>query len=166
MGRKSTRENKNIYQLSREAAGLTREEASEQMVYLSDDRIEKIESEKTLPHPDEVMTMAECYKKADLCNYYCSNECPIGQKYVPQLELKNLQQITLEVLNALNTVNNRQARLIEIAVDGKTSSDEKDDFLEIINDLSKIAISAQTLRLWLEHARYQNEDDGEEDYEN
>lgn len=165
MGRKSVRENKNIYQLSRESAGLTREEASEEMVYISDDRIEKIESDKSLPHPDEVMTMSECYKKADLCNYYCSNECPIGQKYVPQLELKNLQQITLEVLNALNTVNNRQARLIEIAVDGKISSDEKDDFLQIINDLSKIAVSAQTLRLWLEHARYQNET-GEQEYEN
>lgn len=165
MGRKSVRENKNIYQLSREAANLTREEASEEMVYISDDRIEKIESDKSLPHPDEVMTMSECYKKADLCNYYCSNECPIGQKYVPQLELKNLQQITLEVLNALNTVNNRQARLIEIAVDGKITNDEKDDFLQIINDLSKIAVSAQTLRLWLEHARYQNET-GEQEYEN
>ena len=41
MGRKSTRENKNIYQCSRENAGLSRQAASEAMVYISADRIEK-----------------------------------------------------------------------------------------------------------------------------
>ena len=43
MGIKSTRENKNIYQISRENAELTREEASELMKFVSADRIEKIE---------------------------------------------------------------------------------------------------------------------------
>ena len=51
MGRKSTRENKNVYQISREAAGLTREAASEVMGYISSDRIEKIEYETSLPQP-------------------------------------------------------------------------------------------------------------------
>lgn len=46
MGRKSTKENKNIYQVSREAASLTRETAAEQLVFVSSDRIEKIEKEK------------------------------------------------------------------------------------------------------------------------
>ena len=82
MGRKSVKENKNIYQLYRENAGLTREKASEAMGIVSETRIEKIESDKTLPYPDEIMAMAECYKTPDLCNYYCSNECPIGKKYV------------------------------------------------------------------------------------
>ena len=44
MGRKSTKENKNIYQISREAVSLTREAASELLEYISADRIEKIES--------------------------------------------------------------------------------------------------------------------------
>ena len=42
MGKKSTKENKNIYQTSREDAGLTREKASELMDFVSADRIEKI----------------------------------------------------------------------------------------------------------------------------
>ena len=58
MGKKSIKENKNIYQLSREKLDLTREKASEQMTYISADRIEKIESEKSLPHPDEILAMA------------------------------------------------------------------------------------------------------------
>ena len=59
MGRKSTRENKNIYQTSREAANLTREGAAEILEFISADRIEKIESEKSLPHPDEILAMAD-----------------------------------------------------------------------------------------------------------
>lgn len=78
MGRKSTKENKNVYQTSREALELTRDKASELLKFMSADRIEKIESEKSLPHPEEILAMAECYKTPSLCNYYCSHECPIG----------------------------------------------------------------------------------------
>ncbi len=47
MGKKSTKENKNIFQLSREEKGLTRAEASESLEFVSESRIEKIESEKS-----------------------------------------------------------------------------------------------------------------------
>ena len=52
MARRSTRENKNIYQTTRENLALTREEASELLVTVSPERIEKIENERTLPYPD------------------------------------------------------------------------------------------------------------------
>ena len=39
MGKRSVRENKNIYQLSRESRELTREAASEALVFLSPERI-------------------------------------------------------------------------------------------------------------------------------
>ena len=42
MGKRSTKENKNVYQLSREAMVLTREAASEVLEYISPERIEKI----------------------------------------------------------------------------------------------------------------------------
>ena len=90
MGRKSTKENKNIYQTSRESCNFTREQAAEFMQFLSSDRIEKIENEKSLPHPDEILAMADCYKNPSLCNYYCSHECPIGQEYVPEVKIKEL----------------------------------------------------------------------------
>ena len=49
MARKSTRENKNIYQRTREGLELTREQASELMVTMSPERIEKIENERSMP---------------------------------------------------------------------------------------------------------------------
>ena len=152
MGKKSIRENKNIYQLSRESLELTRDAASELMEYVSPDRIEKIESEKSLPHPDEVLIMAKAYKAPNLCNYYCSHECPIGQQYVPEVQIKDLSQITLEMLNSLNSVEKAKERIIEITVDGKITEDEADDFIKIKENLDEISRSVDSLSLWLEKA--------------
>lgn len=79
MGRKSIKEDKNIYFKSRENAGMTRETAAEKLQFISADRIERIENERSVPHPDEVLAMADAYKNPSLCNYYCSHECPIGR---------------------------------------------------------------------------------------
>ena len=57
MGRSSTRENKTRYQLTREELGLSREKASELLETIAPERIEKIESERSLPRPDEVLIM-------------------------------------------------------------------------------------------------------------
>ena len=61
MGRRSTKEDKNIYQRSREAKRLSREAASEALVHVSPERIEKIESGRSAPHPDEVLSMEKAY---------------------------------------------------------------------------------------------------------
>lgn len=150
MGRKSTKENKNIYQLSREAVELTRERASEQLGFISADRIEKIESEKSFPHPEEILAMADCYRNPALCNYYCSHECPIGQEYVPEVKIKDLSQITLEMLVTLNTLMKKKDRLMEITVDGKITDDELTDFKKIQKDLDNMALAIDSLKLWIE----------------
>ena len=85
MGKQSIRENKTIYQLCRESAGLTRAEASEKMTAVSDSKIEKFEYETQEPTPYDILQMADAYKRPDLCNYYCSHKCEIGQRYVPEI---------------------------------------------------------------------------------
>ncbi|MBP5564373.1 MAG: helix-turn-helix domain-containing protein [Lachnospiraceae bacterium] len=150
MGKKSIKENKNVYQLAREEAGMTRLQASDALVFMSDSRIEKIESEKCEPHPDEILAMANAYKKPSLCNYYCSNECPIGQKTVPELKEKALAQITLEMLSTINILSKQKDRLVEITVDGEISDDEMRDFLAIKSELDKMTVSIESLKLWID----------------
>ena len=150
MGRVSTRDNKNKYQLFREELGLSRERASELLGWITAERIEKIESEKSLPHPDEVLAMSVAYKKPRLCNHYCANVCPIGQEYVPEIKVKDLSQIILEMLASLNSVQRRKERLIEITADGEISEDEIADFIRIQEDLERISITVETLQLWSE----------------
>ena len=150
MARKSTRENKNIYQLTRESLDLTREEASELLETMSPERIEKIENERSGPHPDEVLLMSDRYKQPGLCNYYCANQCPIGARYVPEIKTKELSQIVLEMLASLNAMQKKKDRLIEITVDGAITGDELEDFVQIQEELEKISIAVETLQLWSE----------------
>ena len=150
MGRKSTKENNTVYQTSREALGYTRETAAEKLQFISEDRIEKIEYEKSLPHPEEILAMAECYKNPALCNYFCSHECPIGIEHVPEIKEKALSQITLEMLATLHKLTKAKERLIEITADGELTEDEIPDFLHIRSELQKMAMAIDSLNLWIE----------------
>ena len=150
MARRSTKTNKNIYQRTREALELTREEASALLVTMSPERIEKIENERSDPHPDEVLLMSDKYKQPSLCNYYCANQCPIGQQYVPEIKVKDLSQIVLETIASLNAMQRQKERLIEITVDGRITGDELEDFVQIQEELEKISIAVETLQLWCE----------------
>ena len=112
MGKRSVRENKNVYQLSREGRDFTREEAAERLVFLSPERIEKIESGRSAPHPDEVLAMERAYQNPELSNWFCTHECPIGMKYEQEVKLKSLAQVTVETLAALHAMNEEEKRLI------------------------------------------------------
>jgi len=153
MGKKSIKENKNIYQQLRENLELTRVEAADLMQYISEDRIEKIESEKTIAHPDEVLIMAEAYKDSSLHNYYCSHECPIGAKYISYIPNKDLSQITVELLAAINQIEKMKDQLVEIVVDGKIDDNEKEDFDKISSCLMDISTGAKALQIWMEQQK-------------
>lgn len=150
MPRVSSKANKNIYFQKREELGLTRDKASELLESIPPERIEKIENERSQPHPEEVLIMADKYKSPELCNYYCSNQCPIGQQYVPEIKVQDLSQIILKMLASLNSVQDNQRRLIEITADGVIDEDEISDFVDIQEELEKISITVETLQLWSE----------------
>ena len=122
MARASVKENKNIYHITRENLDLTREKASELLGGMSPERIEKIENERILPHPEDILIMAEGYKAPHLCNHYCSRQCPIGKQYVPEIKTSDLSQIVLEMLAYLNSMNKEQERLVEITYNGRIDS--------------------------------------------
>ena len=150
MPRISTIEDKTPYQLRREELGLSREQASELLEVIPPERLERIESRKYIAHPDEVMIMAEKYQSPHLCNYYCANECAIGQEYVPEIKIKHLSQIVLEMLASLGSVKKRQERLVEITADGMIDDDEIEDFINIQEELERISITVEALQLWAE----------------
>lgn len=150
MARSSTNENKNAFWQAREALGLSREAASELLERIPPERIARIETEKFSPHPDEVLLMAEKYRNPTLCNYYCSQQCSIGQQYVPEIKMKDLSQIVLEMLASLNSMQRQTTRLIDIAADGVIDNDELKDFVQIQKELERISITVETLQLWSE----------------
>ena len=150
MGRQSTKENKNIYQLSREAAGMTRAAASAP-TFLSADRIADIENDRP-PHPDEVVAMSEAYKDAFLCNYYCAKQCAIGASSVAPQQSKSLSLITVEMLNALNYLEAEKNRFLEIVADEQISIQELDDFARIQERFQKMEAVIDSLQLWVKQS--------------
>lgn len=141
----------NIYRQLREKQGFSREAASiEAKDMISPERLERIENGKMAIHPDEVLLLSDIYKQPSLCNHYCSNECPIGREYVPEIKVKDLSQIVLEMLSSLNSMNKKQERLIEITADGIIDDTELEDFIFIQNELERISITVETLQLWVE----------------
>ena len=149
MARRSTKENKNMYQLCRESQSLTREKAAELLGTITEDRIERIEGGK-LPRPDEIVLMAEKYRAPQLCNYYCANECEIGRVSVPEVEAKSLSQITVEMLVTLNRLSNEKDRLLEIAYDGEITGSEIPDFVSFRSNLDEMTAIISSLKLWID----------------
>lgn len=149
MGRKSIKEDKSIYFKAREDAGLTRAQASELIGSMSESRLEKIETGKTSIYPEDVVDLATAYKRQDLCNYYCTHECRIGQETVPEVKVASLPEIVLGMLSALNSLNNQKDRLIDITADGVISDDEIDDFVAIQKQLDQIDSTVESLKLWV-----------------
>lgn len=150
MGRKSVRENKTIYQRYREEMDLTREEACEKMPGVSTNHLEKIEYEQIAPTPYDIVMMSQCYGRPDLHNYYCSHECSIGRKYVPELKLSELEPVILHTISSLNKIAPEINQMIQIAADGKITDEEICDFARISKTLDDIALSINELNLWIE----------------
>lgn len=152
MGRRSVREDKSVYMTTREQQGLTREKASEMIDGITPGRLEKLETGKVSIQPEDVLMMARAYKEPGLCNYYCTHECAIGKKNIPQLEEKELPQIAIEMVNAITHLNGKKELLLQIAEDGTVSEDEYEDFASLKEKIDKLVVSVETLKLWLDKA--------------
>ena len=55
---------------------------------------EKIENEKSNPHPDEILAMSEGYKKPELCNYFSRMN-----QYFIDIKAKKLDNVNMNCLS-------------------------------------------------------------------
>ena len=139
-----------MYQLARERAELTLEEAGERMDGMTADRVARLESGSAKLLPEDIVMMAECYRAPELRNWFCSHECAIGRETVPAVESKSISQIAIETLNSLNRLTRMKERFLEIVEDGRVRPDELEDFIAIKSTLDRIAASVGALQLWVD----------------
>lgn len=140
----------NYYLSIRKEKGLSRASASELMKTISPEKLEKIENEKQEPMPADIMELAEGYNEPSIRNYYCAHDCPMGQFFVPEVELKELEKTVLQMLASLNTMHAMQERFIAISADGRIDDDEIRDFIKIQKELERITMAADSMQLWAE----------------
>lgn len=98
---------------------------------------------------DMVVMMSDVYKAPELRNYYCRCECPIGRQLPLATEAEDLRASTLRLLDCLDedAITNMKKRLISIAVDGRLTKEEENEFGDIVDSLEEIAKATSALRM-------------------
>lgn len=155
MGKKASKAVGNMYYDARSEAAennsnFTSREGASDILHIERTRLANIELGNIMPYPEEVKCMAKAYNTPELCNYYCANECPIGQDSVQEVKMDDFDRLSLKVLGSLKDIDYIRTTLIDISEDGVISADEQDAFNDIIESLEKISTSANALKLWAE----------------
>ncbi len=127
---------RNIYQIARESAGLTQEKAAE-LLNISVESIRAYEGDKRIPPNNVVVNMVEIYNAQFLAFKHLKNS-ELGQRYLPEVEVKSLSTSILNLQNRIKKLNNCNELLIEIGCDGVISEEEKDTWEEVNDDLNSV----------------------------
>lgn len=136
----------NLYRERRKALNWSLEEAAEQL-FISDDKLQRIETGKQSPSAEDIMHMSEVYKAPELCNYYCHNQCDIGKENVPEIPVTELPNVTLQLLDSLNSASDIEKMLIKITADNQISDDELESLVDIEQKLEHLSIAISALKL-------------------
>ena len=88
----------NVFREAREDLHLSREKVSELSVILSPRQIEKIEKDQYNSRPEDILILADLYRRPKLLNHYCSSICPIGKRQIPDVAEKTLPEIVTTIL--------------------------------------------------------------------
>lgn len=99
---------------------------------------------------DKVVLMADLYNAPELKNHFCVHDCPIGQCSMHQLEIAELDRVTLNVLSSFRKINEVRDTLMDITDDGIITDNEKPKLQEVLITLDSIVKRSQELRLWAE----------------
>lgn len=142
----------NIYRKARKKAAaknplLNNCENAQDIVYIERTKLLAIESGDKIPSPDDVVSMSKVYEAPELCNYYCTNQCPIGNGK-PTLIYEDLNEISVRLMTSLHMLQKANDTIYRILEDGKIDDYEKMDFLNVIETLKKLSYSADSLELW------------------
>ena len=159
MGRKSIKENKNVYQEAREGLGWSREKAADEIMqidkgrygYVDKNKLVKIEDETIKIRPEDVVALSKAYNQPELRNYYCCHYCDIGKIDAPEVVYKdNVHAILVNMAVSLETVNVKKMRLMEILSDGVVDGSEVKDLNLILEELEKISATVEAIQMWCE----------------
>lgn len=150
----------NIYRSARKRAAQTNPllnslDTAQDVLCIDRLRLLKIENGQKLPNPEDIVSMANVYDAPELCNYYCTKECPVRCDETP-LIYDDLEKISVRLMSALHFMEKANDRLFEILEDGQVSEDQRRDFVKILDTLKKVSYSADSLELWAKKNGYED----------
>ena len=113
-------------------------------------RLARIELGTTVPYPEDILMMADTYNAPELMNHFCTHECPIGKKMIPQAEIMQLDRLTIKILNAVDGVKDIGVTMRLIADCGRVTKEEVPKLEEILNALNRVSKVATEMQIWMQ----------------
>lgn len=138
-------ENRNIYQIARESAGITQEKAAE-LLDISVESIRAYEGFKRIPPDKVVVNMIEIYNTQYLAYQHLRNSKEDLQNYLPTIDIKDLPTAILRLQKEVTDFLIVRDELIDITCDGVIDNDERPRYDKILKELDDIAEAIMSLK--------------------
>lgn len=125
------------------------QDRASEVVLIDRNRLAKIEAGALVPHPEEVLMMADQYGAPELKNHFCRCSCPLG-KNLPAVDASDLDRISVRAISTLRKAKEVKSTLLDIVDDGIVSDEERPQFMEIVKTLDELSEINQNLKVWAE----------------
>lgn len=138
-------EYRNIYQIARESKGLTQEKASE-LMDISVDSLRAYEGGRRVPPDRIVINMIEIYDTQYLAYQHLKTSAEVGQKYLPNIEIKELPIAILRLQKEVTDFIKCKDLMIEITCDGIIDENERPEWDLIMKELDDVVEAIMALK--------------------
>lgn len=132
---------KSIYQLARNYAGLTQEEAAKKL-HIGIRTLCGYEALNPVPNSDIVEKMEEVYGTKWLGYEHLRCSSRLGMKCLPSINIDNVAKSVLKFQKELNDIENIKSSMIAIACDGKIKKHEEEAWNNVSKELLEMAGAA------------------------
>ena len=127
----------NIYKSARRDAGITQEQAAEQL-YVSVRSLAEYEAGRTIPPCDVVCRMVEAYKAKHLAYLHLKQSTEVGRRFLPDLHILDLPRSVLRLQKEVADVNGIHREMVEVVCDGMVEDHESETWQSIEKELMEM----------------------------
>lgn len=131
----------NIYQIARNNAGMTQEQAAE-MLHVSVRSLADYEGGRTIPGDDIVCGMIETYKTEWLGYEHLKQSTEVGKYFLPDIDFTDLAKSVLRLQKEVADVIQVNSDMVEVACDGIVDKHEREKWQIITKEINEMAGAA------------------------
>ena len=127
----------NIYKTARRAAGLTQEQAAEQL-YISVRSLAEYEAGRTTPPDDVACRMIDVYGDRSLAYMHLKQSTEVGRRFLPDLHILDLPRSVLKLQKEVKDITDINHQMIDVACDGVVDTHEQETWQNVIKELMEM----------------------------
>lgn len=127
----------NIYKTARRDAGMTQEQAAEQL-YISVRSLAEYEAGRTTPPDDVVCRMIDVYGDRSLAYMHLKNSTEVGRRFLPDLHILDLPRSVLKLQKEVKDVTDINPEIVDVACDGEIEEHEHETWQNIEKELMEM----------------------------